>query len=335
MSKIIIYALFFSFVFLFGGCSSAKRVVVAQKPLPQWYENPPHSKGDVLYGVGEGKNKQEAINNALSFIASTLSVSISSSFRAKTVIREGSINSSDAQYVNQTHSRVKRVRITNYTLVNAAELGFKHYAVLVAVSKQKLFAGLQSEVTQTFLEIAIEEKGVQRKNTLAQFVFYEKALQKVEKLQNDIVIMKVLQPNYMPQEYYTKREALVKKYNALRLHIHFSIHATKEAKRFVSSFKKGIEKRGFFLGTKEDKYHFIIKIEAQIVPANAYGFTIARAQINVTTYDKNKNIIGANLLHITGQSSQGYSVALQDLSKKLGLQIEKEGIFKILNLNIY
>ncbi len=62
---------------MFSGCSSTKpQVVVKERTLPSWYTNPPLSNTIELYALGEGKNKKEAIAQALSFMASTLSVSI-------------------------------------------------------------------------------------------------------------------------------------------------------------------------------------------------------------------------------------------------------------------
>ncbi len=331
-------AVFFIIMMLglgFSACGSAKRVEVAQKKVPSWYAHPPHSTESELYGVGEGKSKREAIDNALSLIASTLSVSISSSYSAKTVVKEGRVNSSDATYVNQTQSDVKKIRITNYRLLNAAELGFKRFAVLVTVNKEELFRGLKNELEQQFLDISQNEKSIKNENPLAQLAFYKKSLQSLNNLQNTLSVMKVLHEKTDINFYLQKRHRLEQKYHALLSKITFYIKADKEAKRFVSAVETGITKQKFSLKKSRDMYHFTVFMQAKIKKAQSYGFSIARSEINFVTKDYRGRVVGRNLLHIDGQSSQGYAIALQDLVKKLNLQIEQEGIFKILNLNIY
>ena len=158
----------------FVGCGSAKRVVVEEKVLPAWYEHPPRSTSSELYAVGEEKSKREAIDSALALLASTLSVSIASDFSAKTVVKEGRINSSDATYVNKTQSEVKKIRITNYQLLNAAQLGYKRVAVLIKVDKKMLFRGLKNELDEQFAVIASRQKNIQKQNALKQLGFYDK-----------------------------------------------------------------------------------------------------------------------------------------------------------------
>jgi len=319
----------------FSGCGSSKRVVVAQKQLPSWYEHPPRSTLNELYAVGEGKSKREAIDNALAQLASTLSVSISSNFRAKTVVREGRVNSSDATYVNQTQSEVKKIRITNYQLLNAAELGFKRVAVLIKADKKTLFRGLKNELDAEFALIQSAQKNIQKQNALKQLGFYNKALKELDDLQNRLSVMRVLQENFDANSYLTKYERLQEQRNAILRKISFSVNAVAQAKRFVRAVEAGLSREKFRIQKGANRDHFTVLIGAKIKRAQAYGFNIARAEISFTTKESGGEIIATNLLHLDGQSSQGYEIALQDLVKKLDNKIEKEGLFKILNLNIY
>ena len=319
----------------FVGCGSAKRVVVEEKVLPAWYEHPPRSTSSELYAVGEGKSKREAIDSALALLASTLSVSIASDFSAKTVVKEGSINSSDATYVNKTQSEVKKIRITNYQLLNAAQLGYKRVAVLIKVDKKMLFRGLKNELDEQFSVIASRQKNIQKQNALKQLGFYDKSLQELHNLQNTLSVMKVLEENFDMSVYLQKREELQEKRDVILHKISFSIKTDAGAKRFAAAVESGLTKAKFRIQKSTDKYHFSVFISAKIKRAQAYGFSIARAELSFITTENSGQIIATNLLHIDGQSSQGYGIALQDLVKKLNAKIEKEGIFQILNLNIY
>lgn len=332
--RIIFLGVFFFFTLVLNNCGSEKRVEVAQKQLPMWYMNPPQSTPSTLYAVGEGKSKKEAIDGALSLLASTLSVSISSSFNAKTVVKEGRVNSSDATYINQTQSDVKKVRITNYELLNAEQLGFKRYAVLIKADKKALFDGLKNDIDQRLEIISKEEKSVQNENGLEQYSFYKKSLNEVADIPNSLSVMKVLNTTFNSSEYLQKLAKLKQSYTMTKAQITFSIITQENTKRFSSSIEKGLTNEGFKIEVNTNKYHFRVFVRAKINRASAYGFDIARSEISFVTKDYKNRAVATNVVHIDGQSSQGYKIALQDIVKKLNLMVEKEGIAEFLKLNI-
>jgi len=332
--KIIFLGVFFFFTLLLNNCGSEKRVEVAQKKIPTWYMNPPPSTPSSLYAVGEGKSKKEAVDSALSFLASTLSVSISSSFNTKTVVKEGSVNSSDATYINQTQSDVKKIRITNYELLNVEQLGFKKYAVLIKADKKVLFDGLKNDIDQRLEIISKEEKSVQHENGLEQYSFYNKSLNAVADIPNSLSVMKVLNTTFNSSVYLQKLAKLQESYTATQGKISFSIIAQENTRRFSNSIGKGLTDEGFKIEANTNKYHFRIFVTANINRASAYGFDIARSNLSFVTKDYKNRVIATNVVHIDGQSSQGYKIALQDIVNKLNIRIEKEGIAEILKLNI-
>ena len=331
--KNILYILMAA-VLLLSACGSSKRVVVKQKELPSWYTNPPLSNEQSLYAIGEGKEKQEAITNALSLLLSTLNVSISSKYSAKTVVKEGTHNknSSDATYINETESEVQKISITNYELLKAEKLGFKHFAVLVKVDKAKLFNGLKRELEQKFQLIASEERNLQSKNALEQLQFYKKSLDSLKNLPNTLAVMSTLRPSFNTASFLNKYENLQKKHDKLLQSISFWVESN--FKPLASPIAKGISAKKLMIKKRNDSKHFRVYLHADIKRATAYGFTLARANISIKTKDAKGNIIAENSLNLVGQSSQGYSIAKQDLVKKLNKLIKKEGIAKVLNLDI-
>jgi hypothetical protein len=315
-------------------CGSSKQVVVVQpKAQPSWYTHPPLSNENELYALGEGKEKQEAISNALAQLLSTLSVEISSKYSAKTVVKEGTYhNSSDATYINETQSEVKKIRVSNYELLASQKLGFKHYAVLVKVDKVKFFESLKKELTQQFKLIETQQKSLAGKNELQQLSFYKKALASLDDLQNRLAVMSVLQPHFNPDPFVSKYEKLRKGHDALLRSISFWVGANYSP--LAAPIAKGLSSQKMTIKKKKSQSRFRVYVAADIQKANAYGFTLARANITIKTKDIRGNIIASNALNLVGQSSQGYSIAKQDLVRKLNRLIEKEGIAKVLNLDI-
>lgn len=324
-----------SFILLgMSGCGSEKRVVVKEKSLPSWYLNPPKSTDADLYALGEGSDKKEAISEALSYMASTLSVSISSKYNAKTTLKEGLINSSNAVYKSEIQSDVKKIRISNYEVIESEQLGFKRYAVVVQSNKKRLFRSLKQELNQRFDVIESEAKLYSKTDALKQVAYYQKALESLEFLDNQLIIMSDLESSFDSKSYLQRREDIKRNYLYLLKNISFSIQTDKESRELRSVIAKALSKKRFKINNKSSDLHFRITINAKVNPANSYGFTLARAAITIVTKNSKGVIVGSNALNIVGQSSQGLSVAKQNIAIKLNRIIQQDGISKVLALPI-
>lgn len=322
-------------ILLLVGCGPTKKVVVAQqKQLPTWYKTPPLSNESDLYALGDGKDKKEAVANALNSMASTLSVSISSTYNAKTVVKEGRVNSSEGIYSSDLQSDVKKIRISNYELLHAESLGFKKYAVVIKSNKKRLFDGMLQEIKQNFTIIKEREQSVADGNALTKLSFYKGAKDSLENLPNTLIVMNVLNPSFDGSPYLQSMQLIESKYQNLFFKISFSISADANSINLKDSIAKALSAKKFKIKNAENKRHFTIYLKSEIEQANSYGFTLARCKLNIVTKDSNGVVIGSNTLNIVGQSSQGYGVAKQNLSYKLNALIAKEGVSKIMGLNI-
>jgi hypothetical protein len=324
--------IFLIFGLLLSGCASKQRVVAKKKELPAWYIHPPKSNNFELFALGEGQNQKEAINNALSLIVSTLNVSISSHFSAKTVVKEGRVNSSDATYVNNTISDIKKISISEYELLHVKKLGFKRYAAVVKVNKQKFFEGLKSEIDQKFEIYKNEMKNIQNLEALKQLAYYKNMEASFEYVKNALVVMKVLNKSFDTNKYIAFMSEVIQKQQYLLEHISFWVRSNVES--LAKPIESALTKKKFSMKNVKSKMHYDIYINAKIQKANAYGFTLARSEITFITKNYNAKVIASNVLHLTGQSSQGYAIAKQNLVKRLNDLIQKEGISKVLNIGI-
>lgn len=332
--RLLIIGLGFILLFL-SGCGSQKRVVIAEKKVtPSWYTNPPQSSPAELYAVGSGRDKQTAITNALTQMVSTLSVSVSSKFSAKTVVREGSVNSSSGVYTDESTSEVKNIRIGNYELLNFQSLGFKNYIVLVKSNKKKLFESMQKEIEQKFEIIAREKKSVAELNMMKHLTFYRKSKESLISLPNTLMIMSELNSSFDGSRYLRDAQAINAEYEDLLASITFSIESNSKAKNLIAPIAKGISVKKFKIAKGNGKKHFTIMIKSDIQRASSYGFTLARSAITITIKDNTGAVIGSNKLNITGQSSQGYSIAKENVALKLNALIEEEGIAEVVGLEL-
>ena len=318
---------------LLSGCGTQKRVVIAEKKVaPSWYEHPPKSSSAELYAVGSGRDKQAAITSALTQMVSTLSVSVSSKFSAKTVVREGTVSSSSGIYTDESTSEVASIRISNYELLESQSLGFKNHIVLVKSNKKKLFDSMKKEIQQKFEIIEKEKQGVQHLNMMKHLAFYKKSKDSLASLPRTLIVMSELNTAFDGSVYLNESQAINAEYEDLLASITFSIESNSEAKNLIAPIAKGLNAKKLKIANGSGRKHFNIMIKSDIKKASSYGFTLARSAIMITIKDSNGATIGSNKLNITGQSSQGYNIAKENVAIKLDALVKKDGIAEVIGL---
>lgn len=321
--------------FTFGGCAHKEEVPLMQKKaLPSWYTNPPLTTQTKLYALGEGESKEIAITNALSMMASTLSVSIESKFSSKKFVEEGTYNTHQQTTLSEIQSDVKKIRISNYEVVEAKELGFRKHIVLIASDKKRLFESLKSELEQKFALADAQIGSLHLHHALEQLDIYKKVLHELEDVPDTLVVMNVLQNSFNGESFIQKIQKLKNSHAALLVSISFEIDTDENSKNLQAPIREALGAKKVQIDNSSAKTHFKIIIRSDIQRASSYGFTLARSAIEISVKDSKNSIIAGNKLNITGQSTQGYEIAKQSVAVKFGEMIQKEGIGKILGLEL-
>ena len=319
-------------LFSFSGCMEKKiQVVVPVKTLPSWYTNPLVSNNDTLYAVGEGSNKKDAISVALSEILATLSVSISSEFNTKTT--------SDTQGYNKTTSKeissvVEKIRISNYKVTHSENFGFEKYLVAVSSDKRQLFLSLQRELEQKFESIKNRNTLVEKLNAIKQLSSYKKSINSLDGVKHMLLVMHSLNKNFDDSKYLKQIAFVENQYMSLLSKISFGITSNEDSKNLKSSISNGLSKLKYSINNINGKNHFNIFISSSTTKTSSYGFLLARSGISITVKDNTGNVVGSNKLNITGQSTQGYTIAKENIAVKLNTMIKEEGIAKVIGLDL-
>ncbi len=319
---------------LFSACGSQKRVVVVEKKAPTWYDNPPMSDGNTFYEVGQGYTKKEAIDNALSMMISTLSVSIESKYHSKSVENQGTVENYQKTVSNEINSEVKKIRISNYEVVKAKEFGFKDYRVLVRSDKRKIFDSLKKEIDQKFSMIEKRSKSIKKQNAIKQIRFYKEAVKSIADIPDTVIVLNSLHSKFSGEDYLDKYQKVNDTYQNLLNSISFSIKTNAEAKNLKDPISDALSAKKFQIKNAKGSSHFTVSVNSKIDRAKAYGFDLARSAIIIKVKDFRGTIIGSNKLNIIGQSTQGYSIAKENVAIKFKAKIEKEGIEKVLGLEL-
>lgn len=335
ISKKIVLSLLLLVALFLAACGNSKQLVVApKKSLPIWYKMPSKTTDTTLYATGQGQDKKEAITNALTMMASTLSVSVASKFSSKTVENQGIKDNYQITNVSEVNSDVKKTRISHYELVNADSLGFKKYIVQIKSDKKKLFDSMHNELQQKFYVVEKRQSTLENYNALKQLQMYETSRTMLKETPNELIVLNVLNNDFDASEYVNALEKLESDYNTLESKITFSISSNADASNLKMPIQSGLSSKKLAVKKSSGKYHFRVRINSKIEKASSYGFTLARSAISITTKDYRGNIIASNKLNITGQSTQGFAIAKENVAVKLNAMIEKEKISKVMGINI-
>jgi len=329
-SKIILGLTTLALLF-FTACGGSKPLVVApKKVLPTWYKTPQKTTATTLYALGEGSDKKEAIANALSMMLSTLSVSVASQYNSKTVEHQGVQNSYQTTHSNEVTTDVAKIRISNYELVEAQSMGFRNYIVQIKSDKEKLFNTLLKDVQTTLRRVDERMLSSQNYNAIKRLKLYKKSKEELLNIPATLNVMSVLKPSFNEAPYRSKIQNIQHDSDKLLSKITFSIESNRDAKKLQAPLQSGLNAEKLQVRKSSGKYHFRVKINSQTDKASSYGFTLARCAISITTQDYRGNVIASNKLNITGQSTQGYAIAKENVALKLNVIIKEEGIDKVL-----
>ncbi len=324
----------FAVTLLFNGCGAEKKpLVTAPKALPSWYTNPPQSNDRYLYEVAEGLDKKEAIANALELMVSTLSITIESAYKSKKTVRSGAVESYEHDVDNTIQTEVKAIRISNYSVVESAEQGFRHHLVLIKSDKVQLFNSLKKELDEKIALLKSQESNIKNKNVIEQLRFYKQANSDFMTVEQRLNVMNVLNKNFDSTPYTQATSHYKNSYDNLRAKITFGFTANTKARNLIAPVKAGLSASQLLVQERNDDYHLRITIHANVATVRSMGFDLARTAISLTTQDRSGTTIGSNKVNITGQSTQGYAVAKENVAIKLNRLIEKEGIERVLGLS--
>lgn len=332
MKKVI---LLFITLFLLLGCSAKDDLDLSfKKTLPQWYVNPPQTSQTVLYSIGEGESKEVALKNALNMMASTLSVSIESSYNSTKFVQEGRVNTNQLDVENKISSSVKNIRISSYELLEYEEVGFRNHILLVKIDKSKLFESLKSELEQDFSLVDAELKSLSLYNALAQLSGYKKIKAKLDDVPNRLIVMSVLDNSFDAEMYIKRVQKINTSYDELRSSITFEIKVDNNSANLEAPLRAALNDKKLKTAQKGADKHFRIFIKSDIQMADSLGFTLARSAIEISVEDYKGAIVAGERLNLIGQSTQGPEIAKQSLSMKFSDLIKKEGIEKIIGLDL-
>jgi len=320
----------------FGGCATKQQIPIVKKELPSWYLKPPQTTDKTLYATGEGKDRKAALRDALSLLASTLSVYVESKFHSKATYNDGEIKNYELQTSNEIKSSVKKIRISNYKVLHGEEFSFERYIVLIKVDKKQLFEILKKDVDNKFANIEKAKQRAENYSTIKQFKICKDAKNSLKDIKNTLLVMQSLDDKFDANIYTDEIQSIYDDYEKLQSRVVFVIKTDKKNSDLKEVVTSALNTKLLQVveNSKSKKDTIKIYIKNTITQSKAYGFVMIRSVVLITLKDYRGNIIASNKIKFKTHSQKGYADARDKVAQKLYDMIQKDGIAKVLGLSI-
>jgi len=323
------------------GCGGVTPKPKQTSSMPSWYLNELPSTSSYYYGVGEGSSKEEAKANALSNIAASISLVVSSS------IEVSATDSSDAGYSQESKSNVKstteKIKFTGVRVIKNAFVNDKFYTS-VSVDRDILFNTQKKILDNDYKKALNLWNQMQTQGTFAVL----KNSKKLESLINTILlqptlaILKSINPEFNATKYRDDIISIKTKLTDAKSHILVYIKSTsKLSEHYKNIVEKYISAYGLTLvKTKNqvrDKKNLLIievstKAKKKTVKSSdprLRGASFAAVTVVLTTKNSKNKIVAQNRVNVTNISKDGLAEA-KIKTKKFEREIKRKGILNIL-----
>lgn len=304
--------------------------------VPNWYLSPPSNTQEEYFSTGAGANISEATKEALSFIASQVSVTVQSSFKQDVHVRqindkESYLSSTQTQLQSSTHA----LKFNNFEVLKNVVIDRKVY-VLLSVKKSQWINGKISELKELnftldryFLSLdeqvmskkirdslKMKKKIIQARNLIkiissispsslkvsSHFLVYQRYDASIaDVLTNAIVYIKIKDSDFRPIKYAMQN--------------YFSENR-------ITTLEKPIDSKSLV----------VISIQGNINYTKKYGNFIIKGNVSYIVKD-GKRITSSITKQIIQESQVDFSSTQSDLQVKTEQILKQEGLFNYIGLN--
>jgi len=308
-----------SIMVLFLGCMGGA------PSYPEWFSNVPQDNDRYIYGIGEGENKKEAMNNALNEIASKIHVSIESSSSIDVHIQttnHGEEYTKNATQHIQNH--VRKTEFSNYKVKKEKQLSSDRYIVLVEVDKP-LNAQLLLDRINTHIAKYNQLLSSTNNNPITTVKAYSQAIQTIQNQDlMDCSIIKNFSPSSPVEDHINKLLDIEQKMKAYQSNILFHIQGNSDP--YQNILRQAIAEKGFRI-TQDGDASINIEMNVEEKELSVLGNKILKSTIQMTVKSNGK-IIGKSRINVGAKSRSSYRQAREFTLKNFARRLKKEKLIE-------
>lgn len=327
-----------------GGISSLSSPSPKNNPLsnglPEWIIKPESSNSSYYYAVGEGKNKDEALKNALAQISGQISVTISSD---TTTSKKVTNDSYEKEVQNTIKASTDNIKFSGVSTIDTAFQNDTFYSY-VKVDKNVLFDAIKKDFDMEYKQIQNKWKQVAIGDPFLLFRESKSFEGSILKSTADLSILKSIKNDFNQNQYIETLEKLRIDFKTKKNLINAYVE-TKDAKGEKSLIEKAISEFGIkvisnlSLGNPKNTLRIVIdksakRVENMTKSKKLEDVVYADVTLVITTYDfAKKNKLAKNIIEVRNGTRENYEASVIK-TKKFEREIEEKGILSILLENI-
>lgn len=309
-------------LFFLTGCqnnpSKSTEDIKITTHYPDWYQNPPSDTPNTLYGLGEGKTANAAIDDALRYLSAKLSVSVSSTSQINKSFHSGAYQYAETTLNKQTQTSIKAIQINQFEQVNLKQIGYARFVALIKSDKQKLANSFRNKLTEQMNYYKNDSSINNNPIGYAQYLAIKAHYQTLDNFTANLAIYQSLRPQSSSKQL-TRFIAEVEKTYATKLdNTQFKIKSNNQ--RFQQALTNFLKQQGFKVGNDKNSTDKII-LNTSNNKTKSNGFFITRITTDLTY--QNLTTETAKQIFLKGQGinqQQAEDNSLQKFIKYLNSQ---------------
>jgi len=311
---------------LLVGCGATPAPTKIKTPPPGWvYDVSPVDTQTTMYGIGIGKNREDAINIALNDMVSKLSVTLQSSFKSKEKVEDSYQTST---VTSNIEADIAKIKINNYKVIRSYRINYREFAVMIETDKQQFIRGIKENFEEKYKNILQRFKNVVSANIIERYNTKKQLSKEAKQLESSIFIISELDPIFQKKKYLQfiseMQNAFLKESHNLK----FSVKGDRNSKLFIEKIKNNLVEKHFVL-THSNKNAIKIYLQTDKRLSNSL-VKIITYTIHISVYDY-KNRIGGKITVIKERYTDKRH-AYETAGIHFNQLIQKDGINSIIGI---
>lgn len=329
--KTVVTVLFIGYTLLLLGCQQTKPLTKPAKIIPAWYISPPIDNDITLYGIGEGKTKDDAIQSALANLAGKLGTQIQA--HEKLIKTQYTSAYRYNEEINQRtiESTIRKITLNQYKVVESEHVDYQQFLAMVSSNKLLLGKSLQQSLNQQIAHYETAKKSLSNAAGFSRFQFFAKQKQSLETFNNNLSALLTLKKSSHIQPYQNYLNDVQTNFKHSHQQTVFYIKHQPTANYIEKVISDKLLQAGLKTTKNSDEATNVINITTSLKQTKAYEFMILRESVELETLEANKPT-GGNQFTLKGQ---GLSLqqAQQQLANNFKIQLQQDSLETALGIN--
>ena len=305
-------------------------------PLPEWYLNPPSASSSKLYGVGYGSDLKAAQDSALTALAQSISVNISSSMEILKQETSNSISSSFSESAKQSiKSQVEQISFTNFKNEKSVSIGKDIYS-LVSVLRSDLIDDYLNKLKEKESKIDNIFRILRNKTLIEQKAYFLQIQNIIKESNRDIVILRAITNNnkYI-SPFIEKFKSMDAAHQIINDQLFVYINYDANSVKIAEAIKEKLSEENIKINNVKSlsRNEAVIKINSEQSRKDLYGLYLIKNEVNLAILSNKNKLIHSNSFTVNASSSLGFNEAETSMAKKLLNEMQNINFFEFINFN--